>query len=118
MQAEKEGLKYNALRYTAYHYRGESQKLTEKHVRVGILAYAATCTSEKQCAEAVERVKSAHIESHVEGHAWSVKARVGATELATARDLDHRTILSRQVNGKPFAVRYPLSINGKPVELQ
>jgi hypothetical protein len=118
LQADKDGLKYDALRYTAYHYQGPAQKLANKHVRAGILAYAATCTSDKQCAEIVDRVKSAHIESHGDGHIWSVKAKVGNTELAAARDLDRRAILSRQVNGKPFAVQYPLSINGKPVELQ
>ena len=117
LQGEKEGLKYSALRYTAYHYRGASQKLAEKHVRVGILAYTATCSSEKLCAEAVERVKSAQIESQSDGHTWSVKARLGNTELAAARDLDKRTILSRQVNGKPFGARSPLSINSNPVEL-
>lgn len=105
LQAEKDGLKYNALRYTAYHYRGDSQKLPEKHVRVGILAFTAMCNSEKQCAEAIERVKSAHIESHIEGHVWSVKAQIGNVELAAARDLDHRTILSREANGKPFELR-------------
>ena len=115
---QKDGLKYNAMRYTVYHYRGESKKLTEKHVRVGLLAYATTCTSEKECAAVVESVKSAQIESHSDGHTWSVKARLGSTELAAARDLDHRTILSRAVNGKPFAAQYPLSINGKPVELK
>ena len=35
-----------------------------------------------------------------------------------ARDLDRRTILSRQVNGKPFAPQFPLSVNGKAVELR
>jgi hypothetical protein len=118
LQAEMDGLKYNALRYTAYHYRGESQKLAEKHLRVGILAYTTTCNSEKQCAEAIERMKSAHIENHADGHNWSVKAKVGSTELAATRDLEHRTILSRDVNGKPFAAQYPLSINGKAVELR
>jgi hypothetical protein len=118
LQAEKDGLKYNALRYTAYHYQGESKKLPDKHVRVGILAYSTACTSEKQCAEAIERVKSAKIESHGEGHIWSVKAQIGGTELSAARDLDHRAILSRQVNGKSFGAADPLSINGKAVELR
>jgi hypothetical protein len=117
LQADNEGLKYNALRYTAYHYRGEAKKLTEKHVRVGILAFVTTCTSDRQCAEAIERVKAARIESHAGGHIWSVKAMVGKTELAAARDLDRRAILSRQVNGKPFGAPSPLAINGKPVEL-
>jgi hypothetical protein len=118
LQGEKDGLKYNALRYTAYHYRGESKKLADKHIRVGILAYTATCGSEKQCAEVVDRVKSAQIESHGDAHIWTVKARVGETELGAVRDLDHRTILSREVNGKPFAASSPLAINGKPVELR
>ena len=118
LQGEKDGLKYNALRYTAYHYQGESQKLAEKHVRVGILAYTATCNSDKQCAEVIDRVKSARIESGGDAHIWTVKVRVGNTELDAARDLDRRTILSRHVDGKLFAAPYPLSINGKPVELR
>ena len=118
LQGEKEGLKYNAIRYTAYHYRGEPKKLSEKHVRVGLLAYVTTCTSDKQCAEAIERVKSARIESHGDAHIWNVRAEVGKTELTAARDLDQHKILSRQVNGKPFGAQSALSINGKPVELQ
>jgi hypothetical protein len=118
LQGEKDGLRYHALRYTAYHYRGESQKLADKHVRVGILAYTTTCNSEKQCAEAIERVKSAQIENQGKGHVWSVKARIGGTELAATRDLDRRAIVSREVNGKPFGAQYALSINGKPVELR
>jgi hypothetical protein len=117
LQGEKDGLQYNALRYTAYHFRGELQKIADKHVRVGILAYTATCSSEKQCAEAIERVKAAQIESNGQGHIWGVRVRVGTVELAAARDLDRHTILSRQVNEKPFGAQYPLSINGKPVEL-
>ena len=118
LQGDKDGLKYNTLRYTAYHYRGESQKVADKHVRAGILAYTAACGTEKQCAEAVERFKSAQIESHDDGHIWSVRVRLGNTELSAARDLDKRTILSRQVNGKAFGAQSPLSINGKPVELR
>ena len=118
LQAEKDGLKDHALRYTAYHYRGESRKLSEKHVRVGILAYATTCNSDKECGEAVARLKSAHIDTHGDSHTWSVKARIGEVELAASRDLDHRTILSREANGRPFAPQYPLSINGKLVELR
>jgi hypothetical protein len=118
LQGEKEGLHYNAIRYTAYHYRGEQKKLSEKHTRVGILAYVTSCSSDKQCAEAIERVKSAQIESHADAHIWSVRVQIGSTELAAARDLDRRAILSRQVNGKPFGAQAPLAINGKPVELQ
>lgn len=118
LQAEPEGLQYNALRYTVYHYRGESQKLTGKHIRVGILAYTTSCTSEKQCAEAIDRGKSVVINSNADAHIWTVKARIANTELAAARDLDRRTILSRQVNGKPFGAQQPLSINGKPLDLR
>jgi hypothetical protein len=118
LQGERDGLKYNAIRYRAYHYRGESKKLPEKYIKVGILAYTAVCTSEKQCAEAVDRVKSVWIDSHDDGRIWTVRARVGSTELAAARDLDRRMILSRQVDGKPFGAQYPESIDGKPVELR
>jgi hypothetical protein len=117
LQGEKEGLKYNAFRYTVYHYRGEPRKLSDKHVRAGILAYTTTCKSDKECADAIEKVKAARIESHADAHMWSVKARVGAVDLAAVRDLDRRAILSRQVNGKAFAAQYPLSINGEPVHL-
>jgi hypothetical protein len=118
LQGDKSGFKFNAVRYTAYHYRGDSRKLAEKHLRVGVLAYTATCTSERECADAIGRVKSAEIESRVKGPVWSVKAKLGATELAAARDLDRRTIVSRQVNGKAIGAQYPLSIDGKPVALR
>lgn len=118
LQAEKEGLKYNALRYTAYHYRGAARKLPERHVRVGILTYTGSCSSDRQCAELIDRVKSAEITSHADEHMWSVRAKVGSTELTAVRDLDRRTILSRQVNGQPFGAQLPLAINGKAVEVR
>jgi hypothetical protein len=108
--AEKEGLKYHAVRYTAYQYRGEARKLSEKHLRVGLLAYAAACTTEQQCADAVEEVRSARIESKSDGHTWNVRAHLRGTELEAARDLDQRAIVTRQVNGKPFTAQSPLSV--------
>lgn len=110
LQAEKEGLKYRALRYTAYHYRGDTKKLSEKHVRVGILAYATMCDTEQQCTEAIDSVRSAHVESQCDGHVWNVKARIGANEVAAKRDLDHRAIVTREVNGKPFTAPSPLAV--------
>ena len=47
----------------------------------------------------------AHIESRVGDQIWRVKAQIGNVELAAARDLDHRLILARQVNGEPFAAQ-------------
>lgn len=110
LQAERDGLKYHALRYTAYHYRGPAAMIPKKHQRVGIIVYASTCSTDKECADAVKRIQSARIESKSDGHIWNVIAEIHDTKLAAERDLDHRAIVSRDVNGKPFRAQSPLSV--------
>lgn len=110
LQAESDVLKCHALRYTAYHYRGPAAVIPKKHQRVGIIVYASTGSTDKECADAVKRIQSARIESKSDGHIWNVIADIHGTKLAAERDLDHRAIVSRDVNGKPFRAQSPLSV--------
>lgn len=117
LKADREGLKYDAARYVVYHYRGASQILPERHIRIGLLFLAARCASAAEFSTLLARAKAARIEESADAHTWTVKARAGDTTLEASRNLDKRQILYRRVNGQDVKF-LPLAVNGEAIRLE
>jgi hypothetical protein len=117
LKADRDGLKFDAARYTIYHYRGAPQTLKERHVRVGLLFLAARCASAREFSNLLTRAKAARIQQSGDAHTWTVEARVGDVTLEASRNLDKREILYRRVNAQDLKF-LPLSVNGEPIKLE
>ena len=110
LKADPPGLANGAARLAAYHYRGEPKKLTETHVRAGILFIAERCETPAQLAALVARARRAKIETTEDG--WRVAATIDGLRLEAARDRKTRQPSLRLVNGAaPRAA--VLSVNGR-----
>jgi hypothetical protein len=90
LKADPEGLKWGALRYAVYQYRGAEKQLTEKHLRVGILIAAGS-----DATELTERLRAAKIETTSDG----VRARVGSEVFEAGREKREGSVFS--INGRP-----------------
>jgi hypothetical protein len=102
-EADQTGLQKGVGRYTIYHYRGKSRVLTDKHVRVGLLLLADSCTSDDRLRELMQELHDAHVEDKTSGKSgsrlWDVKIKIRDVILEAKRDLDARTTLLRSING-------------------
>ncbi len=111
LKADAIGLKNHAARLVIEH--------TERtpHVRVGALVLAAECRDDAAFAALLKRAADAKIQDQADGHRWSVSASIGSLKLAAVRDLDHRAVVDRSVNGKRVAT-HPLVVNGRDVTIR
>ena len=112
LQADADGLSYGAARFSVYHYRGAARKLSEEHVRAGLLIEAAQCDTEASVKELLARVSSAKIDHSSDRSVWSARASVGGLVLEAARDMAKGRPAHRRIDGKD-APAYVLNVNGK-----
>lgn len=112
LQADPDGLSYGAVRLTVYHYRGPEAKLTDEHVRVGLLFEVAHCDSVTALKELAARVAAAPVEHSRQGQVWAASALLGGVRLEGARDMAAKRPAYRRVDGKAVPARV-LNVNGK-----
>ena len=111
LKADAVGLKNHAARLAIYHEeRG-------KHVRAGALILAAECRDDAAFTALLKRAAEAEIQDEAGAHEWKVAAQVGSLRLAAVRDLDHRAVVERSLNGKQFATG-ALVVNGREVTIR
>ncbi|MBV9864847.1 MAG: hypothetical protein JO316_05825 [Abitibacteriaceae bacterium] len=117
LKTDQAGVQAEVTRYVVYHYRGPAQKLKEEHLRVGLLMLAAHCDNDNDFQQLLQTVQNAHIEEQDDQTTWRVTAQIGNLSLAAARDLAHRTLLYRRINGQDFQPSN-LSVNGDDLAAQ
>jgi hypothetical protein len=115
-EADDAGLKKGVSRYAVYHYRGKSKRLTDKHVRVGWLMLADSCSNDNRLQELMQELHDVHVDDKTSeksgSRLWDVKAKVRDVTLEARRDIDSRSTLLRTVNGR--GPQNPnLAVNGR-----
>jgi hypothetical protein len=119
-EADNDGLKKGVARYAVYHYQGETKKLRDAHVRVGLLMFADSCGDDDRLQQLMQELRQAPVEDKTskkgDADLWTVKARIRALTLEAERDLTNRATLLRAVNSHE-AESPNLAVNGEVEKL-
>ena len=141
LKSDADGLKWGAMRFVVYHYRGLSalaqeaqanrpiahagvapaqgspptkdvvQTLSETHVRVGVLIVAAPCPTDRDLTTLVNMVRDARPVEAMENGEWKVDVHLAGVTLAAVSDMKSRKPIHRLVNGKEMPDGI-MSLNG------
>ena len=123
LKGDAEGLSLDAIRLTAYHYRGPKTTLTSStHVRSAFVFLVDTCDGDAALQSLSDEMASADVRewTTAKGDVWTVAATLRGTQLKVSRDVSEPhcerwgCVLSRTINGTAVQPVH-LEVNGKPV---
>jgi hypothetical protein len=112
LQSDEEGLKFGAVRFTVYQYKGNAKEFRDKHSPVALLICADRADSDADLDALMQRVKDARVEERTDGELWKTAVHMGPLRLEAGRSLGKRKTEFRRINGAD-APRPRFSLNGQ-----
>lgn len=113
LQADHAGLRFDAARFTVYHYRGGKEEPPgERRAQTGLLMLAGECVGERGLSALADKVAKAQVQVKSDGRSIYVDARMDGTRLEIGRDTLEGRMLRRRIDGRDVAAPW-FEVNGR-----
>lgn len=117
LKADQAGLDNGAVRLVAYHSQKGLTTTTADHLRVGVIAMAASCSDSAGLTDAMKKLRDANIQTAESDGVFKVSAKVANTSVELTEDTKTRLPIQKKVNGTDY-VSPLFMVNGESMPLQ